>query len=74
MVQLGGGSIKPPVQHKSPLMFDIMNRLIDCSKIKISQIQKDKIIESLKSNLQAEQAKAVEFRELDKKLHDGTNR
>ncbi len=70
LVQPSGGSIKPPVKHKSPLMFDIMNYLIEFSKIKISQTQKDKIIESLKSNPQAEQAKAVEFRELDKQLRE----
>ena len=74
LVQPGGGSIKPPVQHKSPLMCHIMNHLIGCYKIKISQTQKDKIIESFKANPKAAQAKAVEIRELDKKLRNGTNR
>ncbi|MFZ2149502.1 MAG: hypothetical protein WAV28_20010 [Sedimentisphaerales bacterium] len=73
LVQTGDGVIEqPPVQHKSPLMADIMERLIECSKVKISQTQKDKIIESLKANSQAFRSKAVEIRELDKKLRDGT--
>lgn len=71
LVQLGGGSIKPPVQHKSPLIQDILERLIQCSKVKVSKIQKDKIIESLKANPKAALAKAAEIRKLDRKLHDG---
>jgi len=63
---------QPPVQHKSPLMANIMELLIECSKVKVSQTQKDKIIESLNANPQAAQAKAVQIRELDKKLRDGT--
>ncbi len=72
LVQIGDGFIEqPPVQHKSPLMADIMELLIECSKVKISQTQKDKIIELLKANPQVAQAKAVQFRKLDGKLHDG---
>jgi hypothetical protein len=72
LVQPGDGFIEQPsVQHKSPLMADIMELLIECSKVKISQTQKDKIIESLKANPQVAQAKAVQFRKLDEKLHDG---
>jgi hypothetical protein len=71
-----GGSIEqPPVRVSSPLMFDIMQRLVECSEAisKVSQTQKDKIIESLKANPGAAQAKAVQFRKLDKTLHDGDN-
>lgn len=69
MVQLGGGVIKqPPVEHKSPLIYNIMEYLIESSNLKVSQIQKDKIIESLKANPQAGQSKAVEYREFDKQL------
>ena len=63
------------MQVDSPLMFDIIQRLVECSEAisKVSQAQKDKIIESLKANPGAAQAKAVQFRKLDKKLHDGDN-
>jgi hypothetical protein len=52
-----------------------MQRLVECSEAisKVSQTQKDKIIESLKANPGTAQAKAVQFRKLDKKLHDGDN-
>ena len=73
LVQLGSGSIEPPVQHKSPLMQDILERLIECSRVEVSQTQKDKIIQSLKANPKAAQAKAVEYRELDRKLRDATD-
>jgi len=73
LVQPDGGSIKqPPVRVESPLMFDMMQLLFDSSKIKISKTQKDKIIESLKTNPDAAKAKAVGYRELDKELHDRT--
>jgi len=70
LVQLGGGFIKPPVQHKSPLAANIMDHLIECSEIKISQTQKNKIIESLSANPKASQSKAVEYRKLDTRLHN----
>jgi len=73
-VQPSDGFIKqPPVQHKSPLMANIMELLIECSKAGISQTQKNKIIESLKANPQAAQSKAAQIRELDRKLRDGTS-
>jgi hypothetical protein len=71
LVHSDGGSIKqPPVQVNSPLMFDIMQRLVECSEAisKMSQTQKDKIIESLKANPQLAKAKAVQYRKLDEKL------
>lgn len=75
LVQPNGGSIKqPPVRIDSPLMFDMIQRLVDCSKIKVSQTQKDKIVESPNANPEVAQAKAVEYRELDKKLNDDTIR
>lgn len=74
-MQPNGGSIKqPPVRIDSPLMFDMIQRLVDCSKIKVSQTQKDKIVESPNANPEVAQAKAVEYRELDKKLNDDTIR
>ena len=74
LVQPNGGYIKqPPVHVDSPLMFNMMQLLGDCSKIKILQTQKDKIIESFKANPETAQAKAVKYRKLDKKLRDTTN-
>lgn len=71
LVQPGGGFIEqPPLQHKSLLMGEIMEYMIECSNVKVSQAQKDKIIESLKANPQISQAKAVQFRKLDEKLRD----
>jgi len=69
LVQPDGGSIKqPPVQVSSPLMFDMMSLLFELSKVKVSQTQKDKIIESLKANPQFAKAKAVQYRKLDEIL------
>lgn len=75
LVQLGDGFVgQLPVQHESPLMSHIMEFLIECSKVKVSPAQKNRIIESLKANPQAAQSKAAQIRELDKKLRDGTAR
>jgi hypothetical protein len=74
LVRPNDGTIKqPPVHASSPLMCDIMKRLreVECSITDISQAQKDKIIKSIKANPQASQAKAVQFRKLDKKLRKG---
>jgi len=72
LVQPDGGSIEqPPVRVSSPLMFDMMQCLVECSNATISKVQRNKIIESLKANPQVVQAKAVQFRKLDEKLHDG---
>jgi len=72
LVQPDGGSIKQaPVRVNSPLMSHIAQHLAKCSEFKVSKAQKDKIIESLKANPQAAQAKAVQFRKLDEKLRDG---
>jgi hypothetical protein len=74
LVQTDGGYIKqPPVRVSSPLMFEITNRLAECSKVKVSQVQKNKIIESLKANPQAAQAKSIQYRKLDKELHGGAD-
>jgi len=73
LVRLDGGSVQQlPVQHKSPLAANIMEHLIKCSGIKVSQTQRKKIIESLKANPQVAQAKSMEYRKLDTKLNDGT--
>lgn len=70
-VQPDGGFIEQsPIQHKSPLMCNIMENLIECSNVRLSQTQTDRIIKSLKTNPKADQAKAVEFRELDKQLRE----
>ncbi len=70
LVKPDGGSIKqPPVRVSSPLIFDIMQCLVECSNAIISQVQRNKIIKSLKANPQVVQAKAVQFRKLDEKLH-----
>jgi hypothetical protein len=74
LVLPGGGIIEPRVQHKSPLMQDIMNRLIGCSHVEISQKQRDKIIDSLKANAKAAQSKAMEYRAWDKEVRDGGDR
>jgi len=42
--------------------------LVECSGIKVSSAQQDKIVESLKANPQAGQAKSVGFRKLDKNI------
>lgn len=68
LVQPSGGSIKGPPKISSPLMCNVIELLAKCSKVKVSQTQRDKIIESLKAHPQAGQARAVEFRELDKRL------
>lgn len=73
LVQPGDGFINQPPVHRSPLMAHIMEHLIKCSKVEISQAQRNKIIESLKANPQAAQSKAAQNRELDKKLRDGTS-
>jgi hypothetical protein len=71
LVQQDGGSIKqPPVRVSSPLMFDMMQLLAECSNATVSSVQRNKIIEPLRANPQAVQAKAVQFRKLDEKLRD----
>ncbi len=70
LVYRKGGFIKQPQKISSPLIYDMVQYLAECSKVKVSQIQKDKIIESLKANPQAAQTKAVQFRKLDKKLKE----
>ena len=71
LVDPNGGFIKqPPVRVSSPFMYDMVQYLAECSRVKVSQAQRDKIIESLKANPQAGQARAVEFRELDKQLRE----
>ena len=68
LVHPNGGFIEqPPVRVSSPIMSNIMDHLIKCSEVKVLQTQKDKIIESLKANTQAAQAKAVQIREFDKR-------
>lgn len=74
LVQPSGGSIKEPQRISSPLIPHMVQHLVECSEVKVSQAQKHKIIESLKANPQAAQAKAVQIREFDKKLRDGTIR
>lgn len=70
LVLPGGGTIEPPFQHKSPLMQDIMNRLIDCSQIEVSETQKERIRGSFEANAQAARSKAVEYRSWDEDLRD----
>ena len=73
LVQLNDGSIKqPPIRISSPLMFHMINHLTQCSKVQISQAQKDKIIESLKAKPKAAQSKAWQIRKLDEKVRDDT--
>ena len=70
-VHQNGGFIKQPQRISSPLIYDMVQYLAECSGVKVSQVQKDKIIESLKANPRATQTKAMQFRKLDKKLRGG---
>jgi len=70
LVSLNGGSIKQPQRINSPLICNMVQLLDQSSQNSISQKQKDKIIESLKKNPEASQAKSFQYRKLDRKLQD----
>jgi hypothetical protein len=66
MVHPKGGVInQPPVHIKSPLMTDIIELLSRCEQFKISQKQKNKIIQTLKNNPDAVDSKAIQYRNMD---------
>ena len=68
LVNPNGGFIGGPPRISSPLIYNMVKLLVECSGIKVSSAQQDKIVESLKANPQAGQAKSVGFRKLDKNI------
>lgn len=66
IVELRGGSMsQPPVHVSSPLMFDIIERIIQSVSTEISQKQIEKIIQTHDKNPDAGNAKAVQYRKMD---------
>lgn len=67
-VYLNGGSINQPPDVSSSLMPDMMELLRRCTEPTMSQIQKDKIMKSIRSNPDAAHTKAIQYRNLDNDL------
>jgi len=69
IVNLAGGKInQPPVNVSSPIANDIIKTLKGVSFDTISENQKNKILQRLKDNPKAKDSKAVQYREMDKRI------
>lgn len=68
LVHPSGGFIKEARKIDSPLIANMIELLADASKVAVSEVQKDKIIESIEANHDAPFSKAMQIRELDTRV------